>query len=239
MIETTVGNLSSKKLERPTSYTGGYRHFEETEELESEFGSEDEMGELSDSPSSAHTTSCPVTPSHPPTAIVHIPSHSSRSRRPSSSSPHGVNGGDEVFKLADKAVQILGLTPGSLAHARACLENARDEVRRTADSPEPVSTMPEAQEGQSHLDMSGGASRGGMRERMQTRARKAMSATFTGGGHVKMGSMGVVLGAGGKEEEERRERRRRAADGVLYWQREVARLVDSEPLEAKPSKGRR
>jgi hypothetical protein len=34
----------------------------------------------------------------------------------------------------------------------------------------------------------------------------------------------VVLGTGGLEEEDKRERRRRAADGVLYWQKEVAKL---------------
>jgi hypothetical protein len=41
-----------------------------------------------------------------------------------------------------------------------------------------------------------------------------------------MGS--VVVGTGGKEEEEKREKRRRATDGVLYWQKEVARLEVEE-----------
>jgi hypothetical protein len=38
----------------------------------------------------------------------------------------------------------------------------------------------------------------------------------------------VVVGIGGKEEAEMRERRRRAVDGVLYWQKEVARLESFE-----------
>ena len=38
----------------------------------------------------------------------------------------------------------------------------------------------------------------------------------------------VVVGLGGKDEVILRERRRRAVDGVLYWQKEVARLEAAE-----------
>jgi hypothetical protein len=38
----------------------------------------------------------------------------------------------------------------------------------------------------------------------------------------------VVVGLGGREEMILRERRRRAVDGVLYWQKEVARLEAAE-----------
>jgi len=38
----------------------------------------------------------------------------------------------------------------------------------------------------------------------------------------------VVVGLGGREEMILRERRRRAVDGVLYWQKELARLEAAE-----------
>lgn len=65
-----------------------------------------------------------------------------------------------------------------------------------------------------------------MKGRMD-RARKAMSVVLPGS---KVAN--VVVGAGGKEEERRREKRRRAADGVIYWQNEVARL-EKEESESK------
>lgn len=68
---------------------------------------------------------------------------------------------------------------------------------------------------------------GGIKGKMQTRARKTTSITTLGTvGHQKIAS--VVLGAGDKEEEHRRERRRRAVDSVLHWQKEVARLEESD-----------
>lgn len=103
--------------------------------------------------------------------------------------------------------------PGTLPHARACLENARDEVRRTASaSPSPI--IPLQTEG------IGGAG-------VLGKAAKAWNA-ITPSSKVP----GVVLGLGGEEEEEKRERRRRAADGVLHWQREVARLEAEEQQQA-------
>jgi len=60
----------------------------------------------------------------------------------------------------------------------------------------------------------------GMKSRMD-RARKAISMGY---GRVP----GVVLAVGGKEEDKRMERRRWAVDGVLYWQKEVARLECAE-----------
>ncbi|WVO19756.1 uncharacterized protein IAS62_001046 [Cryptococcus decagattii] len=73
------------------------------------------MAELSDSLSSVKTSSRPVTPSHPPPSPLHISIMGS----PES----------EISKLANKAEKILGLTPGTLGHAQACLENARDEQK--------------------------------------------------------------------------------------------------------------
>jgi len=69
------------------------------------------------------------------------------------------------------------------------------------------------------------------------RAKKALSVTFPNGSKVPE----VVIGAGGREEEMKRERRRRAADGVLYWQKEVARLekVEMETIKGKPSNRKR
>jgi hypothetical protein len=47
---------------------------------------------------------------------------------------------------------------------------------------------------------------------------------------VSLASMpNVVIGIGGRELL-LRERRRRAVDGVLYWQKEVARLEAAEPV---------
>ncbi|WVF70593.1 hypothetical protein IAT40_005385 [Kwoniella sp. CBS 6097] len=232
-------------------------------------GEELDMGELSDSPSSVHTSSRPVTPSHPAPhplpGAIHIPrvagsgpgSKLTNSGSPSNNSPPSVNGpsaNEGVFTLAHKAEKILGLVPGTLGHARACLENARDEVRRTAESKSPTPEPPfpgysfsgpnptafasasaysngNGNNGNPSAPAPAPAPAPGMRDRIQTRARKAMSvAGFPGysyngssfNGSSKMN--GVVVGIGGKEEEERRERRRKAADGVLYWQREVARL---------------
>jgi hypothetical protein len=54
-----------------------------------------------------------------------------------------------------------------------------------------------------------------------SRARKAMSVSSS---HMP----NVVVGLGGREEMILRERRRRAVDGVLYWQKEVARLEAAE-----------
>ncbi|WVQ71223.1 hypothetical protein IAR50_000748 [Cryptococcus sp. DSM 104548] len=228
MMETIAGHLPARQIERPSQTKPDLRQRQEnynlgeTEDLESEyeFGDEDDMGELSDSYSTVHTSSRPVTPSHPPSTPVHI----ANSNSSSSSSKN------DIFKLADKAEKILGLTPGTLAYARANLENARDQVRRTATipSPEPVplSFSPPAGEDAEHksyFDMDGKSKK----KSKMGRARKAMSVTgFAGLGQGKIA--GVVVGAGGKEEEERRERRRKATDGVLYWQREVARLMEED-----------
>ncbi|ODO12011.1 hypothetical protein I350_00795 [Cryptococcus amylolentus CBS 6273] len=241
MFETTIGQLPARQIERPFQTQHDLRQRQEmynqsgTEDLESEneFGDEDDMGELSDSySSSVHTTSRPVTPPHPTSTPVHITSSSS-----SSSSPK-----NDIFKLADKAEKILGLTPGTLPYARASLENARDQVRRAAavPSPEPVrlSLSPpptgEDAEPKSYFDMDGKSKK----QSRMTRARKAMSVTGLGG--LAPGKIAnVVIGAGGREEEERRERRRKATDGVLYWQREVARLMEEEETMNATLKRRR
>lgn len=121
--------------------------------------------------------------------------------------------------LAAKAERILGLVPGTLVHARAALENAREEIRRTADSSAPFGGYVAATTGPTTPGAGSGF------KAKVDRARKAMSVSLTG-------MPNVVVGIGGKEEMELRERRRRAADGVLYWQKEVARL---EALE-KPQR---
>ena len=131
------------------------------------------------------------------------------------------------YTLAHKAVQLLGLVPGSLSHALAALESAPYEVRRTsaecAASPAAV-IIPDP-------FASPATPPTGMRSRID-RAKKALSVTFPTG---KVPD--VILGTGGKEEEMKRERRRRAADGVLYWQKEVARLekVERETIKSKSS----
>ncbi|OXM80685.1 hypothetical protein C364_01702 [Cryptococcus neoformans Bt63] len=229
MFETTVGHLSTKKIDRfsiQTSQVKNQFRVDETAQLGNEY-EYDKIAELSgewlsspimnhvelfhsfpDSPSSTHTSSRPVTPSHP----IPIPLHISIQGSPET----------EILKLADKAEKILGLTPGTLAYARACLENARDKVRciTLSPSPDPLSIIAKDDK-LSHFDMS----RGGIKEKMQTRARKAISITALGAlGHQKIAS--VVLGAGGKEEEHQRQKTRRAADSVLYWQKEVARLEE-------------
>ncbi|WWC99622.1 hypothetical protein V866_006526 [Kwoniella sp. B9012] len=198
------------------------------EELESEdeFTSVDEeMDELSDSRSS-HTSSRPVTPSqrHP----ISIPTSSRMNQKARSTSPPGHHHSpDGIFTLAHKAERILGLVPGTLGHAKACLENAKDEIKRLAelDKSSPVQPYLPPDQG-----VPAGPNGGGLRNR----AKKAMSMSFTTNPLQSYGSNGkvpnVVLGLGvnNKEEEERREKRRKAADGVIYWQREIERLEREE-----------
>ncbi|OCF31133.1 hypothetical protein I316_07265 [Kwoniella heveanensis BCC8398] len=288
-------HVFGRQGQRSTDRDRNKERFNSREDLEGEHNSAEEqedldsdMAELSDSRSSVHTSSRPVTPSNPiphPGAIHILRGGSSHTSKPSNSgslsnnSPPGngsgpAGAGEGVFTLAHKAEKILGLVPGTLGHARACLENARDEVRRTADSksptPEPLlpgysfsgsnpTTSANAKtnnnghaHGHANSNSTGSATAPapapGMRDRIQTRARKAMSvAGFPGysshshssshdSGSSKMN--GVVLGIGGREEEERRERRRKAADGVIYWQREVARL-EEEAEAAMAAHGRR
>ena len=64
----------------------------------------------------------------------------------------------------------------------------------------------------------------GLKGRMGERARKAVSVVVVKGSHGRAPS--VVLGGYDEEDVKIRERRRRAADGVLFWQREVGRLED-------------
>lgn len=135
---------------------------------------------------------------------------------------------NEPLALAHKAERILGLVPGTLAHAHACLENARDEVRRTA-----LATTA----GPSYLHPDGSVSNNpsGSAAGLGDRAARALSMVLPRK-HPKL--EGVVLGAGGEEEEERREKRRRAVDGVLHWQKEVARLEAEEREAAMTTKRR-
>jgi hypothetical protein len=41
---------------------------------------------------------------------------------------------------------------------------------------------------------------------------------------------GSALNVGGAKEEQMRERRRRATDGLIYWQKEIARLENGAGL---------
>lgn len=125
---------------------------------------------------------------------------------------------DGPLALAAKAVRILGLVPGTLPHALAALENARDEIRRTADTNIPFGNyIPPS----SHCTAEYG---GGLMGQIE-RAKRAMKAS-------RDAMPGVILGYGGKEEMRLAERRSKAANGVLYWQKQVARLQALEP--AKP-----
>lgn len=151
------------------------------------------------------------------------------------------------FTLSQKAEKILGLQPGTLAHAKAALENARDEVRRTASPPSPSSSaaFPFVASSTMYGGNGNGTGRedggGGMRGKMARAKDKVVTAVSSGlpqaqslgqNSHYRGGSMGggggggVHLGIGGIAEEEMRERRRKATDGVLFWQREVERLED-------------
>ncbi|WWC58575.1 uncharacterized protein I303_101118 [Kwoniella dejecticola CBS 10117] len=217
------------------------------EELESEdefLSVDEEMDELSDSKSS-HTSSRPVTPSHQAHAQaqaqphVQIPASRFRSASPpgagsKSTSPDG------IFALAHKAERILGLVPGTLGYAKACLENAKDEIKRLSESQTQTPSSEVYLPYDHHITNghptgpgNGAEERGPKKNKMQSRARKAMS--FTGFPNYHAPSVGgggkvpnVVLGLGNKEEEERREKRRKAADGIVYWQREIDRLEREE-----------
>ena len=171
-----------------------------------------------DSPSSRTSLSRPTTP---PDSTVHV---STRFRSATSSSPP-----TDHFTLAVKAERVLGLTPGTLAHARACLENARDEVRRLSQerSPPPVDFATY------QSSFSDGGKDKGLKGRFD-RAKKVMSVALPS--HARMPS--VVVGTGGKEEEERREMRRRAVDGVIHWQKMVENL-EKEQAASKQSTRRR
>lgn len=168
----------------------------------------------SDSPSSRTSYSRPSTP-HGHTT----PSHAVRTRK-SSSPPVS----DFPYSMPPKAERILGLSPGTLPHARAALESAKEEVRRLDTPIAPFFPL-------EYTNANGGGG-GGMRGKID-RAVKAMSVALPSGTKIP----GVVVGVlGGKEEEERRERVRRANDGVLFWQREVARLSAEEQMTAKSRK---
>ena len=165
-----------------------------------------------DSPSSKASFSRLTTPSQED--LQPIPQHAHQQQNQQPETP---------IALAAKAVRILGLEPGTLPHARAALENARDEVRRTADTSAPFGNyVPYT----THSTAEYG---GGLKGKID-RAEKAMS--------IMNGIPGVVVGYnGGKEEEMTRERRRRAVDGVLYWQKQVARLEALEtPTPSRPNR---
>jgi hypothetical protein len=156
-----------------------------------------------DSPSSGPSLSRPHTPSSLNLSLSLSPSTSNTIANTQSNSKP-----EQPLALADKAERILGLIPGTLVHARAALENARDEIRRTADTTAPFGTYVSAD------------SQTGLKGKM-SRARKAMSVSLS---HMP----NVVVGLGGRDEMILRERRRRAVDGVLCWQKEVARLEAAE-----------
>lgn len=169
----------------------------------------------SDSPSSKASFSRLNTPSQED--LQPIPQHAHQQHQ------HQHQQTETPIALAAKAVRILGLEPGTLPHARAALENARDEVRRTADTSAPFGNyVPYTTNSTSEYG-------GGLKGKID-RAKKAMS--------IMNGIPGVVVGYNsGKEEEMKRERRRRAVDGVLYWQKQVARLEALEtPTLSRPNR---
>ncbi|WVW82222.1 hypothetical protein I302_104228 [Kwoniella bestiolae CBS 10118] len=225
MEETERSRRSNESAYR----RGGGRREELESENEDEFMSVDEdMDELSDSRSS-HTSSRPVTPSqqHP----ISIPSSRHLQKARSTSPPRHHHSTEGIFTLAHKAERILGLVPGTLGHAKACLENAKDEIKRLAelDRSSPV---------QSCLPTEGAVAAQGGQGGLRNRAKKAMSMSFSSNPLQNYNLNGkvpnVVLGLGlnSKEEEERREKRRKASDGVIYWQREIDRLEREEKERA-------
>ena len=154
---------------------------------------------------------------------------------------------DGPYGVARKAQMLLGLQPGTLQHARVSLEYARDEVRRLASAPQ-TRYVPWTG-GKRSEEADDGASVYGEKKGLKDRARRALSVSFHPQARAQPQSQAqaaagegagaipnVVIGVGGAEEEEMRERRRKVADGVLYWQKQVARLEQEEVEEMKLSR---
>lgn len=120
------------------------------------------------------------------------------------------------YTLAVKLQKILGLQPDTLAYARAALEHARDEVRRT--------TMDLPRGGSPPVAPTSSWKGEGLRKRLSMNGMSSMADTE----RVERGS---PLNVGGAKEEQIRERRRRATDGLIYWQKEVARLENEAGLQ--------
>ncbi|KAL7423573.1 hypothetical protein Q5752_001153 [Cryptotrichosporon argae] len=240
MIETVAGQVAPYTVHSPRVSQPPRDMMPDREDLA---GQDDDDVELSDSQSS-HPSSRPITPSEqpfaPPVAIAtaHLAGAASTHTSAPGAHPHPhlhphaqlhphahshPGQADEPLALAHKAGRVLGLEPGSLAHARACLEHARDEVRRTADgyvgpggasvgSGSGLGASPAAAAPSSFPAAAAGAASPKTRRLSVGRVAK----------HRKVPS--VITASAGGDDAERLERRRRAADGVLYWQREVARL---------------
>lgn len=239
MMETIAGRYESVSL---TSH-------QEREELHSEgYTSLDEMDGLSGKSPTVHPSILPLTSldsqstfashSRPTTLADHTPSNlitvkpNSRSRSFSAESENSVN--LPHFAVPTKAIHILGLVPGTLPYAQACLENARDDARRLTDIAPHASNPPG-----SHFEVNTGqASETKKVGGRMDRARKALSIHMPSTGSIKTmiynpnaGSVpSVIMALSGEEEEMKRERRRKVADGVLHWQKEVQRLRDIEEL---------
>ena len=134
--------------------------------------------------------------------------------------------------MAPKAERILGLSPGTLPHAKAALESAKEEVRRLDQPIAPLIPLHDHFELESQSQPQP-QTQGGMKKRLD-RAVKAMSIALPHNTKIP----GVIVGTGGKEDELKRERMRRANDGVLYWQKEVARLTAESQEVIKTRKKR-
>ncbi|WWC86188.1 uncharacterized protein L201_001061 [Kwoniella dendrophila CBS 6074] len=306
MYETTVGSLSSRRLEysyssqspftdtvifqpntpsrgkspkfsheyERASFTGRRSNENGNRSGRREYlGSDEEMDELSDSRSSNPTSSRPVTPLQHPfqqqqqtsgpfsqifstyTMNGHLPQQLNTIRSRSTSPPNleqEIEGENVVFTLAHKAERILGLVPGTLGYAKACLENAKDEIRRLseAESEKDISISNNVSGQQAisqdqHLNPNQNThTPKDKKTKLQQRARKAIS--FTGFNQYTSPSTNtitsddkqqnrivevpnVILGQNqlnNSEEIIKREKRRKAVDGVIYWQREIQRLED-------------
>jgi hypothetical protein len=150
---------------------------------------------------------------------------------------------DGPYGVAKKAQTLLGLQPGTLQHARVSLEYARDEVRRLATAPQTRYVAWTG--GKKSLDDDGASvhsSSGSEKRGLRERARRTLSISFNPQAQAAQERVehaavpNVVIGVGGEEEEQMRERRRKVADGVLYWQKQVAKLEQEERDEVKMSR---
>jgi hypothetical protein len=123
---------------------------------------------------------------------------------------------DDRFAIAKKAERLLGLKRGSLAQAKACVQIAREQATRLAAA-EPAQICPLFIE----------------RERDAYHMALAMEVNpIVGfGAESERNRLGqhrrqprAYLRPESEEELMRMNRLRKAADAVLYWEREVARL---------------
>ena len=268
MLETTAGRLTGRLLQPPRPVSQEVlKSASEDEDMGELSGTSPPHALLMvDSPSSGPSNSRPTTPNQglvigrPPTSVdkaqtlAHTRSNSGPNLVPSDSYRMSEDStpirrscdSDGPYGVAHKAERLLGLVPGTLQHARVSLDYARDEVRRLASVPPTQYVAWKGGNGKEHdaddasVHSGSGSEKKGLAGTMRDRARKAMSISLQSNSNQgqREAVPNVVIGVGGAEEELARERRRKVADGVLYWQKQVARL-EQEEQEAEMKLGRR